>query len=131
MTTFALMVLGAPASSQCPQTALAFARAAIGAGHRILRVFFFHDGVHCASDLSIPPSELSAIAEQWSEFALRQNIDLVVCVASALKRGIIDAEESRRYGKSNGNLYRGFALSGLGQWIDACINADRAVTFGP
>lgn len=131
MMTFALMVLGAPTSSQCPQTALAFARAAVDAGHRILRVFFFHDGVHCASNLSVPAAEQRSLAEQWSEFAQQENIDLVVCVASALKRGIIDADESRRYNKPNGNLYAGFTLSGLGQWIDACINADRTVTFGP
>lgn len=131
MTTFALMVLGAPVSSQCPQTALAFARAAIAAGHRILRVFFFHDGVYCGSNLAIPAAEQRPIAELWSEFAQRENIDLVICVASALKRGILDTDESRRYNKAAGNLYPGFALSGLGQWVDACINADRLVSFGP
>ena len=131
MTTFALMVLGAPASSQCPQTALAFARAAVASGHRVLRVFFFHDGVHCASNLAIPAAEQRPVAEQWSELAQQENIDLVVCVASALKRGVIDADESRRYGKSNNNLAPGFVLSGLGQWVDACINADRIVSFGP
>lgn len=130
MTTFALMVLGAPVSSQSPQTALAFARAAVTNGHRVLRVFFFHDGVHCGSDLAIAGAEQSPLATQWSEFAAQENIDLVVCVASALKRGIIDADESRRYNKPNGNLTPGFNLSGLGQWIDACINADRVVTFG-
>ena len=131
MTTFALMVLGAPVSSQCPQTALAFARATIAAGHRVSRVFFFHDGVCCGSNLAIPAAEQRPLAEQWSEFAQQQNIDLVVCVASALKRGILDANESRRYGKAGGNLAEGFCLSGLGQWIDACVNADRIVSFGP
>ncbi|MDB6062106.1 MAG: sulfurtransferase TusD [Verrucomicrobiaceae bacterium] len=131
MTTFALMVLGAPASSQCPQTALTFARAAIDAGHRVLRVFFFHDGVHCGSNLLVPPADQHSVAMHWSELAAQQNIDLVVCVASALKRGIVDAAESRRYDKAANNLHAGFELSGLGQWVDACINADRVVTFGP
>ena len=130
MTTFALMVLGAPVSSQSPQTALAFAHAAVQSGHRVLRVFFFHDGVHCGSDLAIAGAEQSPIATQWSEFAAQENIDLVVCVASALKRGIVDADESRRYNKASGNLTPGFNLSGLGQWIDACLNADRVITFG-
>jgi tRNA 2-thiouridine synthesizing protein D len=96
-----------------------------------LRVFFFHDGVHCGSDLSIPAAEQHAVAEQWNELAQQANIDLVVCVASALKRGIIDTDEGVRYNKPQGNLHSGFALSGLGQWVDACINADRVVTFGP
>jgi len=37
-------VLGAPVSTQAPQTALAFARAAVQGGHRIQRVFFFQTG---------------------------------------------------------------------------------------
>ena len=131
MTTFALMVLGAPLSSQSPHTALSFARAAVAAGHRIVRVFFFHDGVHCGSNLAIPPSDQAAVATQWHELAQNHDIDLVVCVASALKRGIINAAESQRYAKTSSNLHPGFDLSGLGQWIDACIQADRVVTFGP
>lgn len=131
MTTFALMVLGAPHSSQSPQSALAFARAAIAAGHRVLRVFFFHDGVHCGSTLGIAPADQRPLAEQWGELAQQQQIDLVVCVASALKRGIVNADEASRYGKTAGNLDPRFELSGLGQWIDACLDADRVITFAP
>jgi len=130
MTTFALMVLGAPNSSQGPNTALAFARAAVTAGHRIIRVFFFHDGVHCGSDLAIPVAGQHSIAAQWSELVQQHDIDLVVCVASALKRGLLNESEAKRYTKSAGNLHPQFDLSGLGQWVEACTLADRVVTFG-
>lgn len=130
MTTFALMVLGAPTSSQSPNTALAFARAATAAGHRIARVFFFHDGVHCGNDLAIPTAGQQAIAAQWAELSQQYDIDLVICVASALKRGILNESEAKRYTKSAGNLHPQFELSGLGQWVDACALADRVVTFG-
>jgi tRNA 2-thiouridine synthesizing protein D len=46
-------------------------------------------------------------------------VDLVVCVAAALRRGI--QEEV---------LAPGFRISGLGQLVDAGIKADRTVTFG-
>jgi tRNA 2-thiouridine synthesizing protein D len=130
MTTFALMVLGAPISSQGPNTALAFARAATAAGHRVLRVFFFHDGVHCGSDLAIPVAGQRSIATQWADLAQQHDIDLVVCVASALKRGILNDGEAKRYAKTASNLHPRFDLSGLGQWIEACALADRVVTFG-
>ena len=130
MTTFALMVLGAPHSSQSPATALAFARAVVAAGHRIVRIFFFHDGVYCGSDLLIPAAGQQSIAAQWAELAQQNNIDLVICVASALKRGILNESEAKRYTKSAGNLHPQFDLSGLGQWIEACALADRVVTFG-
>ena len=130
MTTFALMVLGAPISSQAPHTALAFARAAIAGGHRIIRIFFFHDGVHCGSDLAIPVAGQQSTAAQWAELAQQHDIDLVICVASALKRGILNDSEAKRYAKRASNLHPQFDLSGLGQWIEACALADRLVTFG-
>lgn len=130
MTTFALMVLGAPTSSQSPTTALAFARAAVAAGHRVLRVFFFHDGVHCGNDLAIPAAGQQSIATQWAELAQQHEIDLVICVASALKRGILNESEAKRYAKGPHNLHPQFDLSGLGQWIEACALADRVVSFG-
>lgn len=130
MTTFALMVLGAPTSSQAPHTALAFARAVVQAGHRIVRIFFFHDGVQCGNQLLIPVAGQQSTAAQWSEFAQQHQIDLVVCVASALKRGVLDHSEAQRYDKTAANLQSDFDLSGLGQWIEACTLADRVVTFG-
>lgn len=130
MTTFALMVLGAPTSSQSPNTALAFTRAAVAAGHRIIRIFFFHDGVHCGSDLAIPVAGQQSIAAHWAELSQQHDIDLVICVASALKRGILNDSETKRYAKNASNLHPQFDLSGLGQWIEACSLADRVVTFG-
>ena len=130
MTTFALMILGAPLSSQAPHTALAFARAAVQSGHRIVRVFFFHDGVHCGNEQLVPVAGQQPMAQEWSELARKYQIDLVVCVASALKRGVLNAGEAQRYGKAAANLHPQFDLSGLGQWIEACASADRVVTFG-
>ena len=130
MTTFALMVLGAPISTQSANTALAFAQAAVLSGQRVLRVFFYHDGVYCANVLAIPPTGETSIAARWSEFAQTHQIDLVVCVASAIKRGLLDSNEAKRHQKNAGNIQPGFELSGLGQWVEACLLADRVVTFG-
>jgi tRNA 2-thiouridine synthesizing protein D len=130
MTTFALLVLGAPVSTQTSDTALAFARAAIAGGHRVLRVFFYRDGVYCANRLAVAATGSRSSAEQWSALAQAHGIDLVVCIASAIKRGLIDDTEAGRYQKGAGNLQPGFELSGLGQWVEACLQADRVVTFG-
>ncbi|MCK5275745.1 MAG: DsrE family protein, partial [Alphaproteobacteria bacterium] len=51
--------------------------------------------------------------------AEEHNLDLVVCVAAALRRGIKDDI-----------LAPGFRISGLGQLIEAGIVSDRLVTFG-
>ena len=43
---------------------------------------------------------------------------------------MLDKTEAKRYEKSGANLDEGFTISGLGQLIDAGLNADRLVTFG-
>jgi tRNA 2-thiouridine synthesizing protein D len=53
-----------------------------------------------------------------------------VCVAAAQRRGILDADEAKRHSKDVSNIAPGFRISGLGQLIEAGIQADRLVVFG-
>jgi tRNA 2-thiouridine synthesizing protein D len=125
----ALAVHGAPYSSQASATALRFARAALAAGHRIPRVFFYHDGVHTASALAVPPQDEPSPAPGWTELADQHGVELAVCIAAALKRGLVNAEEQQRYGLAASNLHPAFAIVGLGQLLEAIGTTDRFVTF--
>jgi tRNA 2-thiouridine synthesizing protein D len=51
-------------------------------------------------------------------------------VTSALKRGVIDLQEARRYEKTASNLSERASISGLGQLVDALQNSDRVLNFG-
>ena len=42
----------------------------------------------------------------------------------------MDADEAKRQGKDANNIAEGFRISGLGQLIEAAIQADRLVVFG-
>jgi tRNA 2-thiouridine synthesizing protein D len=126
---FAIVVLGAPYTQQASHSALHFVRAAIATGHEIYRVFFYHDGVYNGSALLAPPQDEWDLGAEWQRLATDHQIDLVVCIAAALRRGMLDPTEAARYEKPAANLAPHFALSGLGQLIDAAINADRLVTF--
>jgi tRNA 2-thiouridine synthesizing protein D len=53
-----------------------------------------------------------------------------VCVASALRRGMLDPTEASRYEHDAASVAPEFTISGLGQLIDAAIDCDRLVTFG-
>lgn len=88
------------------------------------------DGVHNATVLATPPQDEINLASQWQTFAKTHNIDLVVCVAAALRRGVLDAKEAERYEKSTHNIAEGFTISGLGQLLDAAVMSDRLITFG-
>jgi tRNA 2-thiouridine synthesizing protein D len=55
---------------------------------------------------------------------------MVVCVAAAPRRGVVDEGEAQRNGKDATNIYPRFRISGLGQLVEAAIQADRLVVFG-
>ncbi len=126
-----VVILGAPYSTQAPATALRFAKSAIAAGHTIHRIFFYHDGVNCANELIIPAQDEIHLPNEWQSIAKENTIDMVVCIASAIKRGVIDPTEASRYEKPASNLKDQFEISGLGQLVDASIHSDRVITFGP
>lgn len=128
---FSLAVYGSPYTYQSSDTAFQFARELLIQGHSIYRIFFYHDGVYNANRLAAPPQDESNISARWSAFAIENNVELIVCVAAALRRGILDDSESKRYEKDADNIGENFSISGLGQLIDAGISSDRLVTFGP
>lgn len=125
-----LVIHGAPGTTQGAQTALTFCQAALAAGHQIYRVFFYEDGVYNANALTVWPQDERDLNAAWATLVRKHALDTVVCVASALKRGVLNAEEATRYEKNAASLDAEFAISGLGQWVDACLNSDRVVSFG-
>lgn len=127
---FSLLVRTGPVAGETATTALGFAQAAIASGHRVRRVFFQGDGVYNASRLLVPPQGQPDISEGWARLAQDHEVDLVVCVASALQRGMLDATEADRYERDASNLRAGFNISGLGQLVDAALTSDRLLTFG-
>ena len=127
---FGIVVNEGPYTHQASDTAYNFAKAAIDGGHEVLRVFFYHDGVNNGTRLTTPPQDDRNIVNRWAELAKENNVDMVVCVAAAQRRGIVDADEAKRNGKDADNIADGFRISGLGQLIEAGIKADRLMVFG-
>jgi tRNA 2-thiouridine synthesizing protein D len=131
MSTFSLIIQGAPYSSQAALSALNFSTAALESGHHIYRLFFYQDGVHNASALIVPPQDEIHLPKTWQNLISTFTLDAVVCVASALKRGIVDSREAERYELSGSNILPGFTIGGLGLWLDATLNSDRILNFAP
>lgn len=127
---YGIVVNEGPYTHQASDTAYQFARAALDKGHEIFRIFFYHDGVNNGTRLATPPQDDRDIVNRWSELAKEYDLDLVLCVAAAQRRGIADADEAKRNGKDADNIAPGFRISGLGQLIEAGIQSDRLITFG-
>jgi tRNA 2-thiouridine synthesizing protein D len=127
---FGIVVNEGPYTHQASDTAYQFAKAALEKGHEIYRVFFYHDGVNNGTRLTVPPQDDRNIQKRWTELAEKHQLDLVLCIAAAQRRGLLDESEAKRNGKDANNMAPGFRISGLGQLIEAGIQADRLVTFG-
>ena len=127
---FAIQVNEGPYTHQASDTAYQFTKAALEKGHEIFRVFFYHDGVNNGTRLTTPPQDDRNIVQRWSQLGEQYDLDLVVCVAAAQRRGIADADEAKRNGKDANNIAPGFRISGLGQLIEAGIQAERLMVFG-
>ncbi|MDH5369505.1 MAG: sulfurtransferase complex subunit TusD [Gammaproteobacteria bacterium] len=125
-----IQVSEGPYNHEASVTAINYVKAAVEAGHEIFRVFFYHDGVNNGTNFATPPQDDMNIQKTWSELAAAHNIDLVVCVAAAQRRGIVDQGEMERNKKDGMNIMDGFRISGLGQLIEAGIESDRLVVFG-
>lgn len=126
---FAIALFSAP-HAPSSRRALRFAQAALAGGHQIVRLFFYQDGVHSASSSVVGAQDELDLSAEWRAFVHEQRLDGVVCIAAALRRGVLNAEEAQRYGRAAANLTAPWELSGLGQLHEATQAADRLVCFG-
>lgn len=124
------IALFSPAHAPSSRRALRFAQAALAGGHEIVRLFFYQEGVHSASSNVVFAQDELDMAREWREWVHAQHLDAVVCIAAALRRGVLNAEEAQRYSRPAANLDAPWALSGLGQLHEATQLADRLVCFG-
>ncbi len=127
---FTIQVNEGPYQHQATDSAYLFTKAALEKGHEIFRVFFYHDGVNNGTRLTTPPQDDRNIVKRWSELGAEHDLDLVICVAAAQRRGIVDDGEAERNGKDATNIAGGFRISGLGQLVEGAIQSDRLVVFG-
>ncbi|HEY6530383.1 MAG TPA: sulfurtransferase complex subunit TusD [Cellvibrionaceae bacterium] len=129
MASFSICIKAAPQASGAAH-GLEFAKACIAQGHSIVRVFFYGDGVYLGLKTQALPQGEICWGKLWQNFLVDHKIDAVVCIAAAVRRGIVDAAEARRQNLDIDLLREGFVLSGLGQWIAANSTADHTMSFG-
>ena len=127
---FTVVVHAAPYSSQAAHSAYCFTRAALKSGHRVHQLFFFGDGVHNAARLAQVPQDEKNLQQQWQELISQHGLDAMLCVTSAMKRGIVDSAVAKQRQVDEVTATDGMEIAGLGQLIDAVSNSDRVINFG-
>lgn len=127
---FSILITASPFTHQASDTAFHFAQAVLAKGHQISQIFFYQDSVHNGSRLACSPQDEMNLTECWQQLAKQHGIELTLCATAALRRGILDSEEAKRYEKGTDNIASTFQLSGLGQLIIAATESDRFIQFG-
>jgi len=126
---YSLVVNSGVYGSQASRSAYQFAQALLARGHQLVSVFFYQDGVHNASALTVPANDEFDLAAAWQALAQQQQVKLQVCVAAALRRGLIDQGEAQRHQLTQHNCAPQFELAGLGALAEAMLTQDRVVQF--
>ena len=126
---FSILVTANPASEQNAATAYQFCSAVLDAGHIVVGVFFYLDGVLTASDLVSPATDEVNLPALWAQLATAHEFPLEVCVSASLRRGIVNQQEAEQLGLENYNLKSPFVLSGLGQLAELSARCDRLMQF--
>jgi tRNA 2-thiouridine synthesizing protein D len=124
------LLIHSPPSSQASLSAYQFARALLAQKHSLYRVFFYHDGAYHGSAIQCVGQDEFDISKAWCALQEAHSVDVVVCIAAGLRRGIIDKTEATRYDKKQYNLSDNIELSGFGQLADATVCSERLITFG-
>lgn len=127
---YSLLVLSAPDSGSGNLTAARFASALVGAGHELFRVFFLDRGAATGLASTVLPQDELDVKRLWQALATDHGAELVLCVSSALRQGVLDASEATRYESPAATIQEGFVLGGLGLLVESLAESDRILTFG-
>lgn len=126
---FTIQINSSPQASNSGLSAFRFIETALRMNHEVVRVFFYKEGIYHAFRHATPPDDEWQMTACWSELADHYDLDLVVCISAAQRRGLLCEDEAKRQGKQDNDVAPGFRIGGLGQWVEATLIADRFIEF--
>ena len=126
---FNVLVTGAPLGSSAMASALRFCWASEQRGQAVSQVFFFASASAVANDWVLPLDDEPHWAELWRGYAEHSGADLMICIASGERHGVIDVDQVEHTGFDHSNVAQGFKVVGLGVLHDAMLGADCMLHF--
>jgi len=127
---YTLLITGSPYQSKACHTALRFIKAATSKYPNCIKgVFFYEDAVLIGNQTAQPPRDQINIVKAWQEVGKQRNVPLYLCIAAAVRRGIISESESHRYELGQHTLAEQFQLEGLGTLVDLMNTTNKVIQF--
>ena len=127
---YALLVTGDPYQSKACHTALRFIKSALTRPDTDIKgVFFYQDAVLIGNQLSQPPRDEVNLLKAWQSLSQEHDIPLYLCIAAAVRRGILSEGEAQRYETESFNLAPQFQLEGLGTLVELMNSTFKVIQF--
>lgn len=80
-----------------------------------LHIFLYGEAVLLANRLTWLSADIPNPSKNLQTFAKAYQLNIQVCVTTALARGVVDAENAKRHSLNGDNLAENFELVGLGE----------------
>lgn len=80
-----------------------------------LHIFLYGEAVLLANRLTWLSADIPNPSKNLQTFAKAYQLNIQVCVTTALTRGVVDAENAKRHSLNGDNLAENFELVGLGE----------------
>lgn len=129
MATFSLVLTQSPSLNVSHYLALDFAASLLKLGHKLDRVFFYQDAVYVGLNGQTPIQGQQSIMQRWLQLAHAHDFPLQLCIANAIRRGLVNQQEQERYQLPAATVATGFGLTGLGELAEAYQESDRVIQF--
>lgn len=109
-----LILITCPAYSHQAKLALEYTKNALK-NEQGVHLFFYGDGAYIANRLMWQTADRPNPCQEWVQLATTHNLQLPVCVSTALARGISDQTNAQRHNLDGHNLHPAFNLVGLSE----------------
>lgn len=126
---YTIVIQCKPEKKSVLSAAIEFIEALYRSNHQINQVFFYGEGVYLADSNCVVAQDEVDYAQKLKALLAHHEIPNTVCIATAIKRGVLDEREQQRYEKLGRAVEAPFELGGLGQLIESCAASDRTITF--
>ncbi|WP_343189910.1 sulfurtransferase complex subunit TusD [Buchnera aphidicola (Astegopteryx bambusae)] len=126
---YTILVSGPCFGTQNSISSFLFSKHLIKKGHFIKSIFFYSDGVYNSNSINFSDNEKINLLKCWKKLHKKFNINLKLCIGSALKRGLVNKDIALERGVDINNIDYCFKITGFTELSEDIMLSDRVIQF--
>ncbi len=126
---YSILITSSPQFIERHLTAIDVARELLAHGHSLTTIFFWQDAAEIALISRQAPRNEIDIQARWLSLGREYNLELAICIASGLRRGVMNKSEAERHELLSETIKEPFSVQGLGSLIEQRSTVDKRLEF--